>query len=438
MNLPLSRRGLLRWTTAGLAALAAGSRGPSRRSAHARLHEFEYPPQRTITRGPQHHWFAYYDKLQFDPSGRFCLGMRVDFEGRSPRSDDEIAIGMIDLADGDRWIGLGTSRAWGWQQGCMLQWIPGSSSRVLWNDRQDDRFVCHVVDVRSGGRRTIPHPIYCLSPDGRTAFLADFRRINDTRPGYGYAGLPDPHADESAPDESGIFRIDLETGRQQLIVSLRQAAEYPLPEPAPYFAPDQMPAAKHWFNHLLVNPDGSRLEFLHRWRPADSPNRWLTRMFTCAPDGSQLRCIGNSGMVSHFIWRDPRHILAWARHPSHGDRFYVIEDAENGSYEVVGNDVMTIDGHCTYLPNQDWILNDTYPQRDPVDQRRYATVFLYHIPTNRRVDIGRYYHPDEYQGEWRVDSHPRHTPDGHHVCIDTPHTGQGRQMHLIDIRRIVG
>jgi hypothetical protein len=392
----------------------------------------EFPPQRTITHGPKHHWFSYYDKLEFDPSGHYCLGMEVDFEHRSPRPDDKITIGMVDLQASDRWIPLGTSRAWCWQQGCMLQWIPGSSSKILWNDRQEEHFVCQILDVRTRQRRTINHPIYCLSPDGRTAFAADFRRINDMRPGYGYAGLPDPFADELAPTESGIFRIDLETGQSQLIVPLADVAKYPLPTENPYFPPEEMPRAKHYFNHLLVNTDGSRLEFLHRWRPRGS-SRWLTRMFTSAQDGSDLRCIINTGMASHFIWRDPDHILVWARHASHGDRFYVVEDRLDGSFQVVGPEVMTRDGHCTYLPNRDWIVNDTYPDRE-----RNQHVYLYHVPTGQKTVIGQFYQPREYRGEYRVDTHPRHSPDGRTIVIDTPHTGQGRQIHLIDISQIVG
>ena len=89
------------------------------------------PPTRVITRGPRHHWFGYYDKLQFDPTSRYVLGMEVPFEHRSPRPDDEIQIGMVDLEDDDRWISLGQSTAWNWQQGCMLQWLPGSDSTVL-------------------------------------------------------------------------------------------------------------------------------------------------------------------------------------------------------------------------------------------------------------------------------------------------------------------
>src|SRR5690606_37890446 len=66
------------------------------------------PPVRTITRGPKHHWFAYYDKLQLDPSIRYCLGNAVDFEHRSPTAEDTIEVGMVDLQQSDRWVSLGT------------------------------------------------------------------------------------------------------------------------------------------------------------------------------------------------------------------------------------------------------------------------------------------------------------------------------------------
>lgn len=50
-------------------------------------------PVRAITKGPKFHWFGYYDKLQFDPTGRYLLGMEVNFEHRSPGPEDEIRIG---------------------------------------------------------------------------------------------------------------------------------------------------------------------------------------------------------------------------------------------------------------------------------------------------------------------------------------------------------
>ena len=56
---------------------------------------------------------------------------------------------------GNEGIDLGTSSAWCWQQGCMLQWRPGSDREVLWNDRQGDQYVCRVLDIRSRKLRTL-------------------------------------------------------------------------------------------------------------------------------------------------------------------------------------------------------------------------------------------------------------------------------------------
>jgi hypothetical protein len=386
--------------------------------------ESPQPVVRTITHGPKHHWFAYYDKLQFDPSSRYCLGNAVDFEHRSPTADDKIDVGMVDLKDGDKWIRLGTSNAWGWQQGCMLQWVPGSDSLVIYNDRGDGQYVSHVLDVFTGKKTTLSHAVYSLSPLGKYAVTTDFRRINDLRPGYGYSGLADPFAAEKTPQKTGIQRIDLETGEVKMLVSLADIVDVPYE--------GGFGEGKHWFNHLLVSPDGKRTIFLHRWQT--TAGRWATRMFTVGLDGSELREINpGAGMVSHFIWRDPDHILAWTKHPSSGAAFYVMEDREGGAIEAVGADVMKADGHCTYLPGNEWIINDTYPQ----GPERLQQVYLYQIATGRKVPLGGFASPPDYKGEWRCDTHPRHSPDGKLICIDSPHTGEGRQMHLIDIRKVV-
>ncbi len=381
------------------------------------------PPVRAITRGPQYHWFGYYDKLQFDPTGRYVLGMQVEFEHRSPRADDMIRVGMVDLEDGDRWIELGTSLAWNWQQGCMLQWLPGSKSEIIWNDRQADRFVSHILDVKTGKRRTLPAPVYALSPDARWAVSTDFRRLNDMRPGYGYAGLPDPDFDSLAPANAGLWRMDLRTGKQTLLFSYADAVKIP-------YTSGDWTGAKHWFNHLLVSPDGARFIFLHRWRGKAEGRGFSTRMFTISRDGRDPYVLDPYGRTSHFIWRDARSVLAWAWHPSHKEKFYLYFDRSE-KVEVVGPDVMTVNGHCTYLPGNRWILNDTYP-----DKQRLQHVYLYEAATGRRVPLGSFHSPPEYTGEWRCDTHPRSSPDGRKVVIDSPHGGNGRQMYVIDISTI--
>ncbi len=383
-------------------------------------------PIRALTKGPKQHWFGYYDKWQFNATSRYALGMEVDFEHRSPRADDVIRIGMVDTEDGDRWTEIGTSSAWCWQQGCMLQWLPGSSSQVIWNDREGGRYVSRLLDVKTGRSRTLPHPIYALGPDGRWAVSADFRRLNDTRPGYGYVGIPDPNGEALAPDDAGVRKMDLETGKSELIFSVAQAAAIPNPH-------NDTEGLKHYFNHLLVSTDGSRLIFLHRWRfPPGSGRSFGTRMFTLGSDGGDPYVLDPHGRTSHFIWRDPETVLAWAYHPSHGEKFYLYRDRSE-ELEVIGPEVMPRNGHCTYLPGNRWILNDTYPDRDKREQH----VYLYEVSSGKRFPLADLYSPPEYRGEWRCDTHPRFSPDGSKVVVDSPHAG-GRQLYLLDIRDIAG
>ncbi|MCL2119526.1 MAG: hypothetical protein FWH27_13985, partial [Planctomycetaceae bacterium] len=255
------------------------------------------PPIRRITNGPKFHWRGYYDIHLFDPSSRFVLANEVDFEGRSPEPDDTIRVGMIDLQDKDRWIALGSTKAWNWQQGCLLQWVPGTESTVIWNDRENDRFVSKMLDVRGKDILTLDNPIYALSPDGKWGFYPDFRRLNNTRPGYGYCGIADPNADVAAPDDAGIWRIALATGKSELIVPFSTLAAIAPPEG------EFDKGARHWFNHLLVAPDGKRFLFLHRWQREAGKSAWWTRLVTANIDGSGLFLVNPHWMTSHLIWR---------------------------------------------------------------------------------------------------------------------------------------
>lgn len=423
MSRSITRRDTLKTLAAGAFCLA----GAELRAEN----EKSLPPVRTITRGPLHHWFGYYDKLEFDPSNRYVLSNEVSFEHRTPTAEDQIGVGMIDTLNQDRWIPLGTSNAWGWQQGCMLQWRPGNTQEVVWNDRDGEHHVCRVKNIQTGMSRTLPRPIYTLSPDGKWAVTADFSRIQRMRPGYGYIGLTDPCHAELAPAESGIWRMNMETGESELIFSLADAARIP-------HQGELLKNQWHYFNHLLISPDSSRMIVLHRWREnqdGEPTGKFWTRMFTLNLDGSDRYVLDPSGHTSHFIWRDPEHICAWTKpFEDKPAKFYLFRD-KTQDVELVAPEVMPVNGHNTYLPiaGNEWILNDTYPQ----GAERLQTPYLYHVPSGKRFDLGHFPLPKLYQGEWRCDLHPRSNRDGTIIAIDSPHTGSGRQVHLIDVKDIL-
>ncbi len=431
----MSRTRILRRTAfKSLSITAALATMPGRAPADTPANDD--PPVRTITSGPEHHWFGYYDKLEFDPGNRYVLANRVRFEHRTPKAGDQIQIGMVDTRKNDAWIPLGKSGAWGWQQGCMLQWRPRSASEIVWNDRDGNGYVSRIMDVATRKVRTLPLPIYALSPDGRHAISADFARIQRMRPGYGYVGVEDPCCTQRAPEDSGVWRMDLDTGEADLVFSLAEAVAIDY---------QGQPLADKWnyFNHLLVSPDSRRFIVLHRWREsigegvdAQPTGRFTTRMFTAnLEDGSERYVLDPSGNTSHFVWRDARHVCAWTRPEGKKAAFYLFTD-QSEKMAIVGDGVMTQNGHNTYVPNTDneWILNDTYPQGKAREQCPY----LYHVPSRRRVALGAFASPPEYSGEWRCDTHPRCSNDGKTVAIDSPHTGAGRQVHLIDIRKLIG
>ena len=206
-----------------------------------------------LTQGPKYHWFSFYDLLQFDPGGRYVLGMEAGFEGRPPGPEDEIAVGIIDLEDGNRWREIGRTKAWCWQLGCRLQWRRGSKEEVLWNERQDGRFVCRIYNVRTGRSRIVPYPVYNMTPDGNTALSYPWERVAFR--GYGYEGVPDRFAGQIAPGETGIFRVDLNTGAAKLIVPVAKIAALRQPRSLPGYR-------QHLPDAIEMEPVGNPLSLL--------------------------------------------------------------------------------------------------------------------------------------------------------------------------------
>lgn len=382
---------------------------------------------RAITRGPRHHFFGYYDKCPWDEGGHRVLALAVDFMDRPPDPQDVARLGFVDLRDGNRFVPVAETTAWCWQQGTMLQWLPapgGGPTQVVYNERRADGYGSVVLDVDTGERRRLPRSIYAVSHDGRHAVSINHARLAVTRPGYGYVGLPDPFQDELRPAGDGVWWLDLSTGDTRLVL--------PLDRIVGVCHRNEMDGARHWLNHLQFNPTDTRFLFLHRWVAAGGTRR--TRLFTSDPSGHDLRLVNADDMTSHFDWRDADHICAWARQHGRGDAYYLFADVDAGGGArpaIVGEGVLTQDGHCSFAHGGRWMLTDTYPDRDG-----YRTLLLWDMDRARRVDLGRFYALPQITGEIRCDLHPRWSRDGTQVCFDSVHEGS-RQIYILDVGEAV-
>jgi len=377
---------------------------------------------RAVTRGPKHHFFGYYDKTPWDISGRYLLAGQVDFMDRSPAGGEPLTIGLVDLQDDCRFSPIARTTAWHWQVGCHVQWLGSDPGRrIIYNDQRAGRLVSVVRDVFDGSERVLPMPIMAVNRQGTMAITVDMHRLHACRPGYGMPGGGDYALDQLAPADQGIYTIDLASGECKRIINLAQLAAW---QPV-----EDMEGARHWCNHLVFNPSGTRFSFLHRYKGPRTGN-WVTRFFTANVNGSDLFLLNPEKMTSHYDWRNDGEILAWARHDG-VDAYWLFTD-KNREVRRIGETCFREDGHCNFSPDGRWMLTDTYPDRN--DQKR--TLILYRWSDGPRIDIGRFYSPNPADIERRCDLHPRWSRDGRQVCIDSVHEGS-RQMYVIDVSGIV-
>ena len=308
----------------------------------------------------------------------------------------------------------------------MLHWLPTAPDRTIsYNDRRGDHFVAVVLDIHTGDRRVLPHPISALSHDGRTALSLNYARLKSLRPVVGYAGLPDPYAGQPHPAEDGVYRIDVETGQAEVVVSFQHAFEFLSRKPEA--KAHDLSKRTLWFNHTVFNRDDSRFSFVCRWNERVGTIAH-TYLLSAGVDGGDLRLLMPAG-ASHMDWRTPTELLVWAR-AEEGPYYYRVDDASGESW-IVGRDALTRDGHCSFTRNGTWLLTDTGP-----DEENLQTLLLWNVVEERKVLLGRYASPPPFRGEIRSDLHPRWSRDERQVCFDSIHEGT-RQVYVMDVSRIL-
>jgi Tol biopolymer transport system component len=124
--------------------------------------------------------------------------------------------------------------------------------------------------------------------------------------------------------------------------------------------------------------------------------------------------------------------LVWGRTEEQGDHYYLI-NVDDGAWTIVGESVLDKygDGHPSYSPDRRWIVTDTYP-----DKARQRHLLLFNTETEELIELGRFFAPWAFDGPERCDLHPRWSPDGRHISIDSAHEGV-RKSYILDVDEIV-
>ena len=359
----------------------------------------------------KHLFFGYYDLQQI--RGDKLLVTAVPRKAKTKK--DAAQLYWVDMPTGTYHM-IGETRAWCWQQGARLRWHPTMENAVMYNDVEGERYVCRIVDFENGLLRTIPSALYDVTPDGRWGLSLNYARLQRLRPGYGYDTLPDATLKEAVPEKDGIFLVDLESGEEKLIISYQTLAQ-------------AAPAAAgklNYVNHISIAPDGSRFLFFHLWTPAVGA-RWSGRLYTAQLDGTDLRCVEDGFIPSHYCWNGSDELLITSVGFGGSPSYYYQYRLTNGTRQKIDHPRLVQDGHPTFYADGSRFLTDTYPLSGSM-QKLFES-----DKEGAGQDICQLYADPRLFEEKRCDLHPRLTPDNQVVTIDT--TFRGGKRSVVVLRR---
>jgi hypothetical protein len=238
-------------------------------SAPANAQSLELKIQQ-VTSGSKHHFFGYIGQCQTVPwnaDDRYILGMEIERIDRMPRPEEAADIILIDTKQDNRIIRLDRTLAWNPQQGTMFYWNPqAAKTQFFFNDRdlKTGKVFTVLYDIEKRTRirefRDEDAPIGNggVAQNGGAFLGINYGRLSRLRPVTGYPGALDWSKQDNAPDDDGIFVVDVMTGARRLLVSYRQLADQLKKR-----YPDVNDIAL-FINHTLWNRTGDRVYFFVR------------------------------------------------------------------------------------------------------------------------------------------------------------------------------
>lgn len=377
-----------------------------------------------ITTGPKNHLFGYIGHvgtIPWNASGRYIVALRTEFVDRMPGPEDPAEIILLDTENDYAPRAVDTSRGWNVQQGTMLYWNPADpENQFFFNDRDPGtgKVFCVLYDISEGRRvreyrfEDTPVGNGGVAFDGKHFAAINYARMARLRRVTGYPGAWDWTEGVSAPDDDGVFLVDVETGEKRLLVSFRTLAEA-LRRERPEI--DAMPL---FINHTLWSRTGERLFFFARAN-FGKPGR-LNASFTIARDGSDLRR-QQTHIGGHPEWDAGSRMIG-----SIAERQAVFDVDSQELVELIGDRDLFPDpeGDIALSPDLEWLANG-YKDDGKV----------YYIVHNRST--GTTFRSPGYDlygrvsGDLRCDPAPRWNRTGDRLLIPSMMEDGTRQMFVM-------
>lgn len=439
---------------------------------------------RKITEEEGHYLVGFHDIDPWSSNHKQILCLRTKTMEDIPSEENQAEVVLVELETGNV-KSLDKTICWNHPQGGRQAWIrKEDEDLVVYNTREDGKFIAKIVDTDGNQVLICDKPTYALSPCFKFSYGLNYERLYRLG-AYGYAGVMDKTEGVNAPTDDGLWKTDLNTGKSKLILSISEVIKV---EGNTKVLED----SEHYITHISPSPDGKKICFLHRYWLPDGGIQ--TRLLVCDKDGKNAQ-VWDEGFLSHFDWINNDSILIWGKPASkvqalRSSSFLktiqflspILQAIKplikkvlgkkvipEGYYKTVSYDTRfksikyseylpTIDGHPSFCPsNRDLLLTDTYPdenfERELIifDTSNNNITNLCKLkessikPSEKNFDsIIKYVDKDMLQkfskkhfvhsrSGIHCDFHPRWRSDGKYVCIDSNHE-DFRSVYIIETK----
>jgi len=348
-----------------------------------------------------------------------------------PLPEEAATVFIIDTQNKNKIIRLDKTKAWNPQQGTMFYWNPlAPETQFFFNDRDTKSGEVFTVLYDVAKRKRIREYRYEDTPIGNGGVSADgaawlglnYGRLARLRLVTGYPGALDWSKDQLAPDNDGIFIVDIKTGKKNLLVSYRQL-EHKLKEKNP-----DLDHSGLFINHTLWNRDANRIYFFVRAGWSGEGEERINVPCSIHADGNGLQ-LHEKHIGGHPEW-DTGNVLIGIKY-NEGEKAdeqirYNVDTREIIGILGSGKMFPKPEGDISLSPNGDLFVNG-YSESN----KNYYAIYRRSdgaFSRSEGIDKGL------YSGDIRIDPAPRWNRTNDAILVPGIDKNGTRQMFVIRLK----
>ena len=365
----------------------------------------------------QHIFCGYFDLNPLSPDNNKNLLIHIMPKG-AICGKDCISLAIVNI-DTLKITKFATTTAWCWQMGARLRW--SAKGTIYYNSYVNDHYKCVEYDLNQNKViREFCDAFYDIDNTCSFALSVNFERLQRLRPGYGYACMGKDNSSIEAPENDGLFYIDMNTNNKKLLISLKELSEY-------CNADD---AGAHYINHISISPDGENAIFFHIWVSPHTPG-WKANLCVVNIKNGNFKYLEKSDQVSHYAWKNNQEVLITAMSSNSGKYEYRLYNIHTGQKQLLNSSDLRQDGHPVYSKSFDGFYSDTYPDKNDIQR------FFRFSKQRGYKEILRLYSDPRLFGEKRCDLHPHYCPTEEIIALDSTFQDKRRQVILVNLKECI-